>query len=518
MINSTVSGVSASRIAHAANEEQYIAQWRTWRTFLMARRVLLDAADTIGAIRDAFEQTPDMATPASRAEAELARLTPDQREVFTRTLEDRVQRLQHLADAPSGGTGGVWLRDPDDVEREALRQLLDEASGESDQLPQGWGVVPMTDQLYQLDLRALLIAPDAATYAVRRGLPQDEVKRRLLMAGCVAILGIVGFILSLTMGGESSTSARAIQPATVNSAPAVLWTPLQLTLTGAANTDLPVSPVSGAWPAEAAGAAWRSTNALPLQLCAPGDLLAGVTQATVLSGGDHATRAYTLSATAPARPDLIIVACGGEATTRYGTLTGTEPPTVSNVGDQVMLPGDLALTLASLTIIGPGADPTLPPDQARVTALVRITGPQTVTQALTWPDYAPTLITITGARVSPAETRSTEDGAALTFLVALPSAPIEAALSITPPGAPQASRWLTRLDVPPARDAVLRAALRAEVEGAGADTLQVTLSNMSGEPLAVTPSDIALTSEGLVQPLPAIPELAEPLAPDERRA
>jgi hypothetical protein len=193
----------------------------------------------------------------------------------------------------------------------------------------------------------------------------------------------------------------------------------------------------------------------------------------------------------------------------------TEPPT-HTIGEAAALPSG-NLRLSAITLAGPGEDPTLPNDQARVT--VRI---QTALK-LDWPLLIPTLLLPNGVAALPSDSTVTEHGADLRYLIPLPSEPLELVWSVVPRADAPMLRWRTTLDPPPSRAAVLRDALEVrQVQAAPGDTpgtivVTITLANRSTAPLVLTGTDvtIASTTGPLATPDPI--QLRQPLAPKEQR-
>jgi hypothetical protein len=137
-------------------------------------------------------------------------------------------------------------------------------------------------------------------------------------------------------------------------------------------------------------------------------------------------------------------------------------------------------------------------------------------------------------------------GVELRYLVPLPEAPLAVLWSIAPradgiptlrPGAPpepveglvereggaQLIRWRATLDPPPARTAVLRAALAVErVQAAPGDApgtiaLTMIVANRGTTPLQLTSADISLTQTNRPIATPDLAALRQPLTPGERR-
>jgi hypothetical protein len=193
----------------------------------------------------------------------------------------------------------------------------------------------------------------------------------------------------------------------------------------------------------------------------------------------------------------------------------TEPPT-HTIGEAAALPSG-NLRLSAITLAGPGEDPTLPNDQARVT--VRI---QTALK-LDWPLLIPTLLLPSGVAALPSDITTTANGADLIYLIAQPSEPLEVAWSLTPRADSPVLRWRTTLEVPPSRAAVLRDALEVrQVQAAPGDTpgtvvVSITVVNRSTVPLVLTGTDVTIASTTGPLATLDLAALRQPLAPQVQR-
>jgi hypothetical protein len=174
------------------------------------------------------------------------------------------------------------------------------------------------------------------------------------------------------------------------------------------------------------------------------------------------------------------------------------------------------ITVRAISIVGPGQDPTLPANMARV--LVRVQA-----SAIDWPSLAPTLLLANGQAVQSPEQVATADGVELHYLVPLPASALELAWSITQPETDQVLRWRATLAPPPTRDAVLRAALRVQEvhvlpseQNAGV-VLRITLANQGDQSLQLARDDLALTQGPNQLTIPDLASLHAPLAPNETR-
>ncbi|NWF82039.1 MAG: hypothetical protein HXY37_18645 [Chloroflexi bacterium] len=516
--------MSISRFARAdaAYQEEIAAQWRDWCAYLRAHLALLDARAAEG--RPAFEHAESLEEVEARARAELSAIPAARRTVFDGVREARRQGAQADLEAEArarSGSSRVRPVDPDAVDRRVLETLLAEATGQG--VEDGWGLVPMgsaADEWYRVDVAALEAAPSAAAYAASRS-EADDRKRRLR-----ALAGLVGGGLVLTLvwlllprgGAPTATTGAAI---TVNGTPVAAWAPARLVLSGSNGeaTTLAVTPAP-AWPPAKAGEAaglWHTGSVLPLQLCVPDGALAGATSVRLIGDGDLPERVYTLLEQPAGPADLALGVCGAgdERRTRYGLLRASERPADLALGAAGMLASGQELTLQSTDLTGPGGDPTLPAEQARVTLDMRAPA------GLDWPTLAPTLLLASGQALLPAAIEPAADGAALSYLIPLPTTPVEAALRVTTADG-RVLRWRLPLNPPPTRDATLREALsvtavKAQLADAGATELRITLENRGAATLILTPADLALTQGETLLSLPMIAGLEAALEPGATR-
>ena len=521
--------------ADAAFQEQIHAQWRDWRAYLRAHLTLLDAQSAER--QGAFERADSLEDQAAQAQHDLGRLPAGQRALFDQIREARRQQAQIAAESTAQNSGSrLRLVDPDAVDRQVLLELLAEAEGTAAgaERQDGWGDVPLTVdgavQWYRVNVAALLEAPTAATYAAGRA-DADDIRRRIVLSGAL-VVGMIIFLLVwfLWPRGPARLVALRDPVPTGNGAAIDVWLVRALQLT-AANGEAWTVPISATreprWPSsEVASDAplvgyWRATAFAPLVVCVPEKNLAGVTSIRLSSGGDVPDRIYAVSAAHNAAIDLVVEPCqpGSDTAglTRYGSLKTTSSLKAIGVGESAALPGNAHVTVQAIDMIGPGQDPTLPPNTARV--LVRVPAPN-----LDWPAFAPTLLLASGEAVQSPEQTTTADGVELRYLVPLPAADLSVAWSITLPGTNQVLRWRTTLAPPPGRDTVVRAALSVrevkalapEHPGAGF-VLRVTLANTSDQPLQLTRDDVTLTQGTSELTIPDLPGLRSPLAPDETR-
>jgi hypothetical protein len=376
------------------------------------------------------------------------------------------------------------------------------------------------DEWYRVDVAALEAAPSAAAYAASRSEADDRKRRLRALAGLVGGALVLTLVWLLLPRGAAPTAAPGAA-ITVNGTPVAAWAPARLILSGSGGepTTLAVTPAP-AWPpaqAAEAGALWHTGSVLPLQLCVPDGTLAGATSVRLIGDGDLPDRVYTLQEQPAGPADLALGVCGaGDVRrTRYGLLRASERPADLDLGATGVLASGQELALNSVSLTGPGSDPALPPEQARVTITVRAPA------GLDWPTLAPTLLLASGQALLPAAIEPAADGAALSYLIPLPTAPLEAAWRVTTADE-RVLRWRLQLSPPPTRDATLREALRvttvaAQLTDAGVMELRITLENRETAPLSLTPADLALTQGETPLSPPMIARLEAPLEPGATR-
>jgi hypothetical protein len=142
---------------------------------------------------------------------------------------------------------------------------------------------------------------------------------------------------------------------------------------------------------------------------------------------------------------------------------------------------------------------------------------------LDWPLLIPTLLLPSGVAALPSDITATEHGADLSYLIPLPSEPLELMWSLTPRADAPVLRWRTTLEAPPSRAAVLRDALEVrQVQAAPGDTpgtvvVSITVANRSTTPLVLTGTDVTIASTTGPLASPDLAALRQPLAPQEQR-
>lgn len=525
--------VSPIARADAAFQEQVHAQWRDWCAYLRAHLTLLDAqaAERQGA----FERADSLEDQAAQAARELSQIPTAQHALFDQIRETRRQQVQVSAEsARQGNSGRLRPIDPDVVDRQALLALLAEAEGTASDpgRVEGWGDVPlMVDgavQWYRVNVAALTDVPSAANYAAGRA-DADDIRRRIMLSVAL-VLGMIIFLGLWFLWPRGRHPAVAHEPVpTGNGAVIAAWPVRTLKLT-AANGESWTVPISATheahWPEVAAVpdaplvGSWRSTAFAPLAVCAPNKTLTGLTSIRVSGGGTIPDRVYSVVTTRSSTVDLIIEPCHAEsdaaALTRYATLQTTASLAARKIGESVPLTDKARITVQAIAIVGPGQDPTLPANMARV--LVQVQAPQ-----LDWPAYAPTLLLANAQTVQSPEQIAMTDGVELRYLIPLPASDLDVAWSITPPGTDQVLRWRTTLAPPPSRAAVIDAALAVrEVKvlppepGAGV-VLRITVANQGHQPLQLARNDLVLTQGTNQLAIPDLASLQTALAPGEVR-
>jgi hypothetical protein len=327
---------------------------------------------------------------------------------------------------------------------------------------------------------------------------------------------------------RGSSPSRVVPPrvATANGVALTAW-PIRAIVLTPAHGDSVTVPLSAtaaiAWPAARAAASqayWRSGSVWPLRLCVPSAMLANLTDVQLLGSGAAPDRAYTLLPdSALGARDLVLEPCqrGPDAPpARAGVLRETIAGAAHAVGESVALHGG-TLALSALTLTGPGQDPTLPPEYARVTVRV-----QTALKP-DWPVLAPTLLLPSGVAVLPSDITTSAQGAELSYLIPLPSEQLEVAWSIAPDADAPLIRWRATLDAPARRAAVLRDALEVRQvqasrgEAPGTTVVTINVANRSDEKLLLTSADLTLVANNRPLATPELASLRSPLKPGEQR-
>jgi hypothetical protein len=507
--------LDAEERADARLAEQIRAHVRHYLAYLDARMTLLEIDATRASV--AFERAEGRDDEERAAQATIASLSAASKALFAAVVEQ--ERLELQGEQHGRGV------DPDEATASALRRLRDEANGIGTEggkglIPRG---TPEAIKWYAVDVAALRAAPSAAAYAA--GSTDAHTRRRvILQAGAalaVLLLALIWLFVPKAQPRPEDTSARV---ATANGSILAVWPvrALIVTATHGETLTVPISPTTTlGWPdvSPEPRAYWHSASVWPLRLCLPPALLRSAEQVRLLGDGASPDRLYTLTPAPASSTDLILAPCaaGDDApAARAATLTATVPPTRYTLGDTVRLPVG-PITPAPITLTGPGQDPTLPPDQARVS--VRVRAPETTD----WPVFAPTLVLPNGAAVLPSDSGTVGQEAELRYLIPLPSEPLPVMWQLTPDSTRPVIRWRATLDPPPSRAEILRAALVVEQptatagEAPGTIAIAVVVGNRGATRLQLTQSDITLAVPNQPPSTPDLPTLRQPLAPGERR-
>lgn len=509
--------------ADIAYQEQVADQWRDWCRYLRAQLQLLSAREAQRTRQATFERSGDGGDQRSAsAEADLLRISPARRTIFDAEREARRQALQAAYEQEQRGDGERGrVADPDAIDREALTQLLAEATGTTSDDPDERGFVPMgEDRWYSVNVQVLEGIPAAAAYTLQRT-DRDDRRKRLLLAGALLLFGVGFAALWLLWPRSAAPTRRTDAIATINGDAVRPWPITQLVLEQAngEQATLPIMATTSAnWPTTD-GPYLRTGMLWPLQLCLPQQELATV-RAVELVGSDAVPRRrYTIQpAASGAVADLVLAACSSEeggATAFTGTLVEMPAAAVEPFNQPVALDPKTTLTVRTIKVGGRGEEPTLPEGQVRISVSV------STTASLAWPSLNPTLLLATDAKLLPSETAVVSGGALLHYLVPAFDAPLDVAWQLDTAAGQR--RWRTTLAPPSARLDVLRAALAIEDATATRDaesnqlTLALVLTNRGRSPLQLSAADIVVTSGGAPLSTPDILALRAPLAPGEQR-
>jgi hypothetical protein len=519
----TTPSIAADAAADAWFQEEIAAQYRDYLAYLDAHVTLLDIQ--AARVDVAFERAETRDDDELAARHAIAAIPAQRRALFDAVIEGERQEAQRQLEAQVHTAGDRPRRaDPDEAARMALTQLRDEAHGIG--IEGGKGLLPYGKldaiKWYAVDGAALRAAPTAAAYAA--GALDATSRRRIMWQACGAVAVILLALIWLLVPKGSPQSAALLHGASANGVPLTAWPVQTLVLTRARGEPLtlPISATTAlTWPTALdtrPHAYWRSTTVWPLRLCVPSALLADLVEIQLLGSGATPARTYTVSA-AQAVADLILEPCQGATNApapRMAVLRETTESPIHTIGEAAALPSG-NLTLSAITLTGPGDDPTLPHDQARVT--VRM---QTALK-LDWPLLIPTLLLPSGVTALPSDITATASGADLRYLIPLPSEPLEVAWSVTPRADAPVLRWRTTLDPPPSRAAVLRDALEVrQVQAAPGDTpgtvvVSITVVNRSTVPLVLTGTDVTIASTTGPLATLDLAALRQPLAPQVQR-
>jgi hypothetical protein len=521
------STTDAATRSDARHQAEIKAWWRDWYRYLTAQLQLLDARQAEATSPPSFERT-EQAWEQQRAQAEqtLKRIPHDRRGIFDRTRDARRAEVQAQLDAKhqSNGSSRNLALDPDVVERETLRSLLEQAQGEGT-AEDRWGAVPMPQGWYELQVGALLHAPAAAEYSVTLD-DVDERRRRWLMITALILAGLIGVWWTWPRRPATAAAGSASGAIQVNGHAIQPWPVVGVTLIAGngTRTTLPVTPTDALdWPTTTGrGAWWRTRTAASLELCVPAAALTDARTVDVESSGDAPLRSYVLQANMPPRPDLLVDPCTADphVAPRAGTLQAVTPRSDQPLDKPVKVGVQGAdVRVESAQVLGVGQDPQLPPDTYRV--VVRVMA----SPAIDWTALDPHLLLQTGldsipsAPVAPVATREMRS---IEYLVPAFSSSIDAAWYITDPDTRTQLRWRLKLESPRSRGDVLRDSLDVTVTGERASgtqngTIRLALRNISSSPVVLHNDDVTVTQRDRVVPGTSLSAASVSVAPGEAR-
>lgn len=508
-------------------QAEQVATWQDWVIYLKAQLTLLDVqqieADPRRTSAEAFELAAD--TPETRraeAATQLKRIPSARRTLFDKTRDARrniVQRELEDAQRTSSGRHRVML-DADVVDRATYEQLLSEAEGTTT----GWGQFPYGDSLRQVEVAKVLNRPAADEYGITQD--SDAAMKRRNVILIIAILLATPLLMYMVTPRSAVSRAALLQlPVKVNDVTPALWQVTAATGidTNGAVTRYPLAAQNGTrWPrirgTEPTGR-WHNQTAYPMEVCLPAQAIETLATLRLHGGVDIPDRTYTISAAAPAQPDLLVAACGAASGTwaRYGTIKEVTPLATQALNTLVTLSEGQDITLKVVRVIGQGEEPDVPANNYRVR--LQITGPKD----LDWSTLNATLTTQNGNEVYHQAPRQEGDTTELEYLVPAFTAPIDAAWTVTAPGAKQSLRWRLHLETPPTHEALIRQFLQVSAVGLQPSTsgnsalMQFTLRNTGLEPLHLMQNDLQVQQNTVRVQLPMVSELDEPLAAQEER-
>jgi hypothetical protein len=493
--------------AAARHRQEVIAAYRAWLTYLDAQLTILASERTDTTI-DAFEGATAAQERATTARQAMAALPQAQRDLFEAVYRQERQQEQRRQDAALAQRSGTVTRvDPDAVAQAALTRLRQDAQGVG--RDDGRGLVPRgtADAIAWLgiDLATVESAPPTETdYQLtgRRG----PTRRQAITNGVLAALALclIPVVIVLTRPA-TATDGTAAMPSSQGTA-LVPW-PVLAVRDPDQTWRSPVEAATTRWPATAP-AAWLLGSSHPLELCLPAERQVTLTALVVESAAGAPVRHYTLAAPTDAPPDLLLHACDAprsESPPRAGVLQRVVPvPTLA--------PGattESGLTLATITVVGQGNDPTLA--SGRMALVVTVRDPQRT-------DWLATPASIVLATGETAQANATDrDGDQVTFryLVTAAIAPFAVVWQFTAADGTLV-RYRTTLAPPPSRDAVLRQALQITnlTVTPSQQTMQVTfaVTNRGTMPLVLTPADLLVTTSAgpVAVAAPALDRALEP--------
>ncbi len=503
--------MSTIQTAVVLHEQAAIGLLRDWTTYLTASLTLLTPDDPTSA--DSFEQAAS-SRQTDAAERDLAAIPPDERSLFERaTSQRREERRRQIETEVRAETNSTpRLVDPDELDRIVLGELLREAR-EPDE--SGHVLFPDADgqQIAWLELRvsALTERPDAATYRAVQRTTQDR-KRLTRIAAGLAIVALLAFLAWYLLNPDSEHTP-ALTSATANGQALTPWRATRLTVNGSTATSLTLTPItSDGWPTN--GQAHMRPMGLPLRVCVPDAALADATTITLVGDGGVPDRAYTLSSSPPAHPDLLITACDDTSHQIAGVVQSIRPAPLSAIGTALPISDGGNLTLDMVTVTGPAESSAVPQGAARIS--LRLRG------AINrdWTAFVPTLRLGDGSQQMAPEMQMVAEGSTeLRFLINAPSEPLAAEFRLTDPATRLVTRWQVPITPPIDRLHLLQQVLRIDgLTTSGEHELTLTITNTSLQPLTLAPTDLLLEREGTRQLLAGIRGIDTPLAAGETRS
>lgn len=497
----------------ARYRQDVLASYRAWLAYLEAQQTLLAVSSEAQASGDPFEGLSGAQERAEAAKQRVAALPADRRALFDVVVETERQRIQRALDAAAPVRGGTVKRaDPDEVARQALTRLHEEARGlhradRRGMLPRG---KPDALKWLAIDLTDLTQAPPSATdYQLAA---DRQVNRRSLIVNLgLAALALLAIPVVLFLLRQPGPSSAALRLPTGNGAPLTPW-PVRTVSVPAGDWTLPVQAVDALWPAACAnGACWQEGSFRPLRLCLPTDRLVDLTALRLQSTDELPARIFTLGAADGQNPDLIVSTCDGEVDRAplAGRLQALEPAPELAPGAEA----PQGFRVSAITARGRGEDSTIADGSLQLTVIVH--DPDTTRD---WGALAPTILLADGSTASPSGTTRDGETRQIAYLVADQTEPFDVRWQVTL--ADQVVRYRATLEPPPARDTVLRTWLRvndlAATPSQQTMAVRLTLHNTATAPLVVEQANLGFQTSASRRAV-AAPALRQPLAPDERR-
>ena len=502
----------------ARYRQDVLRSYRAWLAYLESQQTILALASDAQAAADPFEGASAAQERADAAQRRLASLPTDQRTLFDAVAAEERAQIQRQFDAGAQVRGGtVTHADPDEVARQAMAHLIEEAQGlhRDDRrglVPRG---TPDAIKWLVIDLAEVAHAPPSATDYQLGGGRRDARRGMIVNIGfaVLALLAIPVVILLLQPGRPDRTATGA--PTSGGAA----LSPWRITLVRgvAGDWSLPVQASQTRWDAACAGKEATTACALtssfrPIQLCLPAARLEALDTLLLDAPDGQPTRVFALATQPQGGDDLVIHPCatGDTATApRYGHLQDLQ-------AQPVLVPGDAApagFRVMAITVRGRGEDPTLPEGRVVLTVAVADADGQD------WVARAPTIRLADGSAALPSATRPETETIAFDYLIPDPVERFDVVWQVAA-NADQVVRYRATLESPPTRDAILRARLRVDAltaqPGQQTMTVQATLFTTSPAPLVLTPADLGFVTPSARSAV-AAPALGPPLAPGERR-